>query len=197
MATMHRMQLTGLELFYQQGYYNTSIDDILKSLRLSKGAFYHHFESKEDFFISIIQNLMVKRVYSLLIEPLEAKADPVRAITNCFEEALLIAENNEMDRGFVLGNFMVEFNGRNPEIMRYLKDLYNVWEVNLVTLLQRGKTDGFLERHVDAEAVASYLIASFIGLRTLMVEGNARTLRYNYMQQLKSYFRTLSPKSMA
>lgn len=197
MATMHRMQLAGLELFYRQGYYNTSIDDILKSLKLSKGAFYHHFESKEDFFISIIQNLMVKRVYSLLIEPLESKEDPVRAITHCFEEALLIAENNEMDRGFVLGNFMVEFNGRNPEIMRYLKDLYNVWEVNLVTLLQRGKMDGFLERHVDAEAVASYLMASFMGLRTLMVEGNARTLRYNYMQQLRSYFRTLTPKSMA
>ena len=39
MATMHRMQVKGLELFYQNGYYNTSVDDILKSLSLSKGAF--------------------------------------------------------------------------------------------------------------------------------------------------------------
>ncbi len=28
MATMHRMQVKGLELFYKQGYYNTSVDDI-------------------------------------------------------------------------------------------------------------------------------------------------------------------------
>ena len=59
MATMHRMQVTGLELFYKNGYYNTSIDDILKSLSLSKGAFYYHFQSKEDFFVSIVQLSMV------------------------------------------------------------------------------------------------------------------------------------------
>ena len=73
MATMHRMQVKGLELFYSQGYYNTSVDDILKSLSLSKGAFYHHFQSKEDFFISIIQNLIVQKVYSMLIEPVEGE----------------------------------------------------------------------------------------------------------------------------
>ena len=50
MATMQRMQVTGLELFYRRGYYSTSVDDILKELSLSKGAFYYHFESKEDFF---------------------------------------------------------------------------------------------------------------------------------------------------
>ena len=65
MATMHRMQVTGLNLFYKQGYYNTSIDDILKTLSLSKGAFYYHFQSKEDFFISIIQNLLFKKIYSM------------------------------------------------------------------------------------------------------------------------------------
>jgi AcrR family transcriptional regulator len=196
MATMHRMQVKGLELFYKKGYYNTSIDDILKSLDLSKGAFYHHFESKEEFFISIIQNLMVQKVYGMLIEPLENRDDPFSAIGECFENALLTAENNIMDQGFILGNFMSEFNGRNPEIMKYLSDLYKVWEVNMVTLLQKGKLNGYLDRHVDIEGVATYLIASFMGVRTLMVEGNARMLRYNYMQQLRGYFRMLGPKAI-
>lgn len=194
MATMHRMQVKGLELFYKKGYYNTSIDDILKSLELSKGAFYHHFQSKEEFFISIIQNLIVQKVYGMLIEPLENRDDPFSAISECFENALLTAENNIMDQGFVLGNFMSEFNGRNPEIMKYLSDIYKIWEVNMVTLLQKGKLNGYLDRHVDIEGVATYLIASFIGVRTLMVEGNARMLRYNYMQQLRGYFRMLGPK---
>ncbi len=195
MATMHRMQVKGLELFYRQGYYNTSIDDILKSLELSKGAFYHHFDSKEDFFISIVQNLIVQKVYALLIEPLERKGEPFTALIECFDNALLTAENNEMDHGFVLGNFMTEFNGRNPEIMKYLTDLYKVWEVNLVTALQRGKSDGFVDRHVDVEGVATYIISSYFGLRTLMVEGNARSLRYNYIQQLRGYCRTQRPKA--
>ena len=194
MATMHRMQVKGLELFYSQGYYNTSVDDILKSLSLSKGAFYHHFQSKEDFFISIVQNLIVQKVYSMLIEPVESKENPLRVIEYCFDNALETAEHNDMDFGFVLSNFMSEFNRRNPEITKYLRDIYKVWEVNLVSTLQKGKTDGYVARHVDSESVANYLISSYIGIRTLMVEGNCRVLRYQYMQQLRNYLKSLEEK---
>lgn len=197
MATMHRMQVKGLELFYRRGYYNTSVDDILKSLSLSKGAFYHHFQSKEDFFISIVQNLIVQKVYSMLIEPVEACTNPLRTIETCFENAIETAEHNEMDYGFVLSNFMNEFNRKNPEITKYLKDIYKVWEVNLISILQKGKTDGYLARHVDSEAVATYLISSYMGIRTLMVEGNSRVLKYQYMQQLKNYFKSLELKTYA
>ena len=196
MATMHRMQVKGLELFYSQGYYNTSVDDILKSLSLSKGAFYHHFQSKEDFFISIIQNLIVQKVYSMLIEPVESKENPLRVIESCFDNALETAEHNEMDFGFILSNFMSEFNRRNPEITKYLRDIYKVWEVNLVSTLQKGKSDGYVARHADSESVANYLISSYIGIRTLMVEGNCKVLRYQYMQQLRIYLKSLEEKTL-
>lgn len=193
---MQRMQSTGLELFYQQGYYNTSIDDILKKLSLSKGAFYYHFQSKEDFFISIVQNLLFQKVYSMLVEPIEGQEDPLNVITAAIDDALETAEHNEFDYGFVLSNFMTEFNGKNAEIMKYLTDIMSVWEVNLITTLQKGKTDGYVDRHVDSEAVATYVISSYIGIRTLMVEGNPKTLRYKYIQQLKSYFKLISQKAI-
>ena len=191
---MHRMQVTGLELFYKNGYYNTSIDDILKSLSLSKGAFYYHFQSKEDFFVSIVQNLIVRKVYSMLIEPIEGKENPFLVIEKCFENALETAEHNEMDYGFVLSNFISEFNRRNTVISNYLMDIYKVWEVNLISILQKGKSDGYVDRHVDSEGVATYLISSYMGVRTLMVQGNCRNLRYKYMQQLRQYFNSLTQK---
>lgn len=197
MATMHRMQSTGLELFYQQGYYNTSIDDILKKLSLSKGAFYYHFQSKEDFFISIVQNLLFQKVYNMLVEPIEGQENPLNVISKSIDDALETAEHNSLDCGFVLSNFITEFNGKNPEIMKYLMDIMKIWEVNLITTLQKGKTDGYVDRHVDSEAVATYVISSYIGVRTLMVEGNPKMLRYKYMQQLKNYFKLISQKAIA
>lgn len=197
MATMHKMQLAGLELFYANGYYNTSIDDILKTLGMSKGAFYYHFQSKEAFFVSIVQQLVFRKVYSMLIEPVEEAQNPLRAIEISLDDALNTAEHNELDYGFVLSNFMNEFNGRNETIMGFLKEICKVWEVNLVTALQRGKTNGFVERHADSEGVAMYIISSYFGVRTLMVGGNARLLRYNYIQQLRNYFRALSPVVLA
>ncbi len=197
MATMHRMQTTGLALFYKNGFYNTSVDDILKELGLSKGAFYYHFKSKEDFFISILENLVVRKVYSMLIEPIEGHDNPLDLISNCIEEALQTAEHNENDYGFILNNFLNEFNGRNPQIMKYLNDILKIWEVNLVSSLQKGKFNGYVDRHVDCEGVASYIISSFLGVRTLMVEGSATALRYRYVQQLRFYFKAMANKQIA
>ncbi len=191
---MQRMQVTGLELFYKKGYYNTSVDDILKELSLSKGAFYYHFSSKEDFFIQIVENLVVRKIYSMLIEPIEGHENPLDLITHCFEDALETAVHNELDYGFVLSNFINEFNGRNPKIMKHLSDILKIWEVNLVSSIQKGKFNGYIDRHVDAEGVAIYLISSFIGIRTLMVEMAPSARKYRFMAQLRQYFKSIQPK---
>ena len=46
------------ELFYRKGYENTSVQDVLDELQLSKGGFYHHFESK----LSLLDAICEKRV---------------------------------------------------------------------------------------------------------------------------------------
>ncbi|MDX1364525.1 MAG: TetR/AcrR family transcriptional regulator [Arenibacter latericius] len=196
LTTMNRIQSTGMELFYQNGYYNTSIDDILKALSLSKGAFYYHFQSKEEFFMSISRTLLFRKVYIDLIAPIEGKEDPLNTILECLDNNLQIAENNFLDYGFILGNFITEFNGKNPEIMSYLQDILTVWEVNLVTILQKGKTDGYISRHIDSESLASFIISSYMGIRTIMVESKNKRLRYNYIQQLRQYFKTMDLRTV-
>jgi TetR/AcrR family transcriptional repressor of nem operon len=194
MAIMQRMQATGLELFYSQGYYNTSVDDILKKLELSKGAFYYHFESKEDFFIQIIQNLMARKIYSTLIEPLEGHDNPLTLITKCFDDAMETAVHNELDFGCILNNFLTEFNGKNTTIMYHLKEIVTVWEVNLITALQKGKYNGYLDRHVDCEAVATFLMSSYFGVRTLMTGSSPAAKKYRFMSQLRQYFKSIEAK---
>jgi len=193
--TMHRLCGKGLEIFNAKGYYNTSLDDILKELSLSKGAFYHHFKSKEDYFINIVQNLIVQKVYALLIEPLDTHENPLPVIVESLENALEPGKKNEMAYGFMLNDFLTEFNKRNEEITGYLKDIINVWEVNLVSVLKRGKVDGYIARHVDCEGVATYIIASFLGMRTLMMDTSNKQMKYQYIQQLKQYFKAIAPQT--
>lgn len=195
-ATMQRMQAKGLELFYSKGYYNTSVDDVLKELSMSKGAFYYHFDSKEDFVIQIVQNLLARKVYSTLIEPIEGHDNPILKITQCFEDALETAVHNEMDFGCILSNFLSEFNGRNETIMQHLNDILSIWEVNLVSTLQKGKFNGHLDRHVDCEAVATYLMSSYFGIRTLMAGAAPSAIKYRFMSELKQYFTLIEAKQI-
>lgn len=194
METMHRMRAKGLELFYQKGYNATSIDDILKELSLSKGAFYHHFKSKEDFFISIIQNIIMQKVYAQLVEPLTHDRSPVNAILDSIENALNTAEHNNMDCGFVLANFLNEFNKGENDIIKYLRDIVKIWEINLISLLKKGRTDGHISWAINCEEAATYIIASYMGIRTMMVGNNAKIMRYQYIQQLKAYLYAMEQK---
>ncbi|WP_025691870.1 TetR/AcrR family transcriptional regulator [Paenibacillus zanthoxyli] len=45
------------ELFIEKGYENTTVEGILQRTGLSKGGFYHHFKSKNDVFIAIIDRI--------------------------------------------------------------------------------------------------------------------------------------------
>lgn len=191
---MHRLCAKGLEVFHEKGYYNTNLDDILKDLSLSKGAFYHHFKSKEDYFITIVQNLIQQKVYALLVEPLNTHENPLPVILDSIEQALEPGRPNEIAYGFMLNDFITEFSKRNQEIATYLRDILKVWEVNLVSILKRGKVDGYIARHVDCEGAASYIIASYLGMRTLLSESTNRQLKYNYVQQLKLYFNAIEER---
>ena len=197
METMHKMRAKGLELFYQKGYHATSVDEILKELSLSKGAFYHHFKSKEDFFISIIQNIVMQKVYAQLVEPLTQGKSPVSAIVDSIENALNMAEHNDMDCGFVLANFLNEFNKGENNIVKYLRDIVKIWEINLISLLKKGRSDGYISWSVNCEEAATYIIASYMGIRTLMVGNSAKIMKYQYVQQLKSYLYAMEQREQA
>ena len=55
-----RILETAERLFYQKGYEHTSIQDILDELKLSKGGFYHHFESKLQLLDALCQAQMLE-----------------------------------------------------------------------------------------------------------------------------------------
>ena len=43
-----------LQIFVKKGYSETRMDDIVKSSGMSKGAIYHHYSSKRDLFLELI-----------------------------------------------------------------------------------------------------------------------------------------------
>ncbi|MBT8188334.1 MAG: helix-turn-helix transcriptional regulator [Croceitalea sp.] len=194
---LHLMRAKGLELFYRNGYYNTSVKALVEDLGISEKEFFKNFQSKEDFFISIAQNLILQRTLNLLIEPVAYKQSPFPLILDVLDAQLLAAENNDNDFGFMLSNFINEFNGRNSRINKYLLDILNIWEINLNSILKKGQLDGYLNHQIDSSSVANHIISSYFGVRTRMVEGNASTLRLQYLQQMRYYFYSISQKQAA
>ena len=52
--TKGRIVSAAWELFYEQGYDDTTVDEIVVRSGTSKGSFYHYFAGKEGFFVNYI-----------------------------------------------------------------------------------------------------------------------------------------------
>ena len=84
-STKSRIVQAAWDLFYEQGYNDTTIDDIVEKSETSKGSFYHYFESKDSLLSSL------SYIFDQKYEELEATIDPN---TNSFEK--LIIFNREL-----------------------------------------------------------------------------------------------------
>jgi AcrR family transcriptional regulator len=56
-ATRAALVLAARELFGQQGYVDTSNDEIVARAGVTKGALYHHFNGKEDLFRAVFEQV--------------------------------------------------------------------------------------------------------------------------------------------
>lgn len=65
--TKKRIFEASLSLFIEKGYENISIDHIVGSLGLTKGAFYHHFVSKDAIILEFYNNIIQELVEDLLV----------------------------------------------------------------------------------------------------------------------------------
>ena len=45
-----------LELFITNGYANTTMDEIIQAVGISKGGMYHHFSGKEEIFLELLDD---------------------------------------------------------------------------------------------------------------------------------------------
>jgi AcrR family transcriptional regulator len=53
--TRNKILTTSFQLFSQQGYDSTGVAQICETASISKGAFYHHFQSKHELFLALLE----------------------------------------------------------------------------------------------------------------------------------------------
>lgn len=56
------------QLFYTKGYESTSVNDIINAVGVSKGAFYHYFDSKETMMMAVVSAMVAQT--RLLTQPI-------------------------------------------------------------------------------------------------------------------------------
>lgn len=179
------------ELIYVRGYQATSIDDILATTQVTKGAFYYHFKNKEEMGLAIINEILKPTLTSSFIAPLKSDRDPLEAIFELMDHLLMKNEFLKVEYGCPASNFTQEMSPWNADFNKALNELTSQWIKVMSAALESGKEKGIVRQDVDAEQVTMFVMSGYWGIRNFGKLENDKKAYLPYLKQLKIYLEGL------
>lgn len=151
--THDRLVRTGMELLCEKGYAAASISDIAERAGVTKGAFYVHFKSKEDFFFQMLK-------FRVRLREDWPKPEPPTSAANNLKEAIVQRLNvlyhylNQYPEWImVYVAFFLQERG-NPRVRELYEALGKEWAAEYKLFLDELVKEGWISADVETERAA-------------------------------------------
>jgi AcrR family transcriptional regulator len=155
----HLLQAAELS-FAQQGYDGTSVATICRRAGVSKGAFYHHFESKQAVFLELLNRWL---------DNLDLQLETMRIDTDDIPQGLLsmtgvVGEvfQTAADQLPIYLEFWRQAT-HDPQILSAMIQPFHRYRVFFAQMIQDGVAEGTLEA-VNPDSAARVIISVAVGL---------------------------------
>ena len=160
------------DLFWRNGYEDTSIEDVVSATGLNRYALYTSFGGKRELFLAALDDYYSERKRHFLSRLADAKTPPLDAVRSVFEFA--ISEMAERGAGCLMCNVASDVGRRDAvvaeRIAKYLSEIRKAY----TEALRHAASRGDLNPAMTPEAGASLLIAVKLGLGAHAENGATR-----------------------
>jgi AcrR family transcriptional regulator len=158
--TRTRILQAAEERFALEGYDATGVAEICQEAEVSKGAFYHHFGSKQEVFLELLANWLseMDKQLALLGKATGNVPDRILSMTRVVRAVLQAAQ-----RGLPI---YLEFWSRalrDPEVMETMIEPFRKYRMFFTEILEEGTQEGTLALN-DPPIAAQVVLSLALGL---------------------------------
>lgn len=148
--------------FARVGFHNATMQDVIKEAKLSVGAIYNYFSSKEDIIVAIADERHVREAE--ICRAAETQPDVLAAIAGLAREFFdrLSTAGQEEERRVGVQLWAEALN--NKRLLKVTREGSAEPHRVLVKLVERMKLSGDVPAEIDSDAMARVMIALFQGL---------------------------------
>jgi TetR/AcrR family transcriptional repressor of nem operon len=166
--TRERILLVAERLMTDQGYNATSVDQVIAESSSSKGAFFHHFSSKADLAVQLVERYVASDLAHLdaglaATAGITDPAERVVAFLRFYEDGAdaLMAEQT----GCLFATVLAERQFTGTDMNRQIAKTQEAWRRALVDLLRTAlaRRHAPIDIDADADALADHLFTTFEG----------------------------------
>lgn len=197
-ATRQKLVAATVRLMLKQGFAGTSVEEICTDAGVTKGSFFHHFESKEAIGKAAVEwwGQMGTSLYSAAWD--DDDADPLDQVHHMLDIMAGFTRRSDEPCICMVGMMTQELAATNPVMRDACEKELNVWTENVARMLKAAKSQHRPDAAFDPEEVAWFLNSLWQGS---MLVGKARQsqamIRAN-LELARSYVDSLfgrTPKS--
>ncbi|HTU32863.1 MAG TPA: TetR/AcrR family transcriptional regulator [Candidatus Acidoferrum sp.] len=165
--TRDRLLHAAFREVYRSGFQSASVDTILAATNVTKGALYHHFDSKEALGHAIIEEIVAEMTRDRWLLPLQRSKDkdPIDALIGVVQA--IPARPRDVKGGCPLVNLTQEMSQLDEQFRKRLQTIFRGWQEGVAAVLRRGQAEATVRRDVDPDETASFLIAMVEGYEVL------------------------------
>ena len=158
--TRHRIMMAAISEFAQHGYDATSVAQICQAAGVSKGAFYHHFPSKQALFLALLGSWLDLLDAQFLVARTEAGTVP-----ESFDRMTGLMEDIYESAGGSLPMFLEFWTqaSHDPAVWETVIAPYRRYQEYFATMIQEGIDEGSL-KPTDPQVTARVMVALAVGL---------------------------------
>jgi TetR/AcrR family transcriptional regulator, transcriptional repressor for nem operon len=183
-----------MDVFWQRGYYDTSVDELVRRTGLHRAAVYGEFGSKRRLFEASLRRYR-ERVTAELTEPLDRPGAALADIERFLRGIHGAATRPEKRVGCLMVNTASEVSPRVPSVARiistFLDDLRGLFRRAVINSRMRGE----VRSDIDVDQVGDYLVGSVLGLWTLARSPARPTTIAHYVEGVLAFIDGLRPKA--
>ena len=181
------------EEIYQHGYQAASLNAILERTGVTKGALYHHFNSKLQLGYAVLDELISEKLDRLWFEPMLQEGHPIDVLISVIQEAAEGFTEDKIRLGCPLNNLAQEMSPIDRGFRRRIDTLYRRWRENIEALLIKGQKQGAVKASLDASDTALFILASLVGCMGMAKNAQSVEELNRCGQGLMNYLNSLRP----
>lgn len=190
--TKEKILKVAMQLIYEKGYGNTSVQDILDKCKLTKPAFYYYFPSKDDLGIEYLTKQEEVNRDFLLTLMNSSKTPEEFAIkwVNVIKKWSKVKKYN----GCPFVNFLNQLDISNTKFNSKLKEIEMNWTSLYKNYLQEQANKGLIDKNTDLDKAARKMALIYEG--SINLWKMSRDVKYlDFMaEELKQLMNSLKAK---
>ncbi|MFA7330608.1 MAG: TetR family transcriptional regulator C-terminal domain-containing protein [Candidatus Delongbacteria bacterium] len=158
-ATRRALLESAATQIHRLGFQATSLDAILAETGVSKGALYHHFATKHDLGLAVVDEVYRTPFLDEWRAGLSQGGDPLTDLLVLLRRKRDQASLCTVQHGCPLNNLAQELAGLDEEFRRRIEAVMRDWRLLIQDALERARLAGLLRPGVDPAREAAFVVA--------------------------------------